>query len=84
MVSELAEYRRGREPGEVFGLIRDELLCCGAETAQIHHFDEEIESLEFALDWARPGDLIIFLDLGRDPALQARLAAGATSVSKPA
>ena len=30
IVSELAHYYRGRDPGEVYGLIRDELLCCGA------------------------------------------------------
>lgn len=73
VVSELASYHRGREHGEVFGVIRDELLRCGAGAQQIHHFDEELESLEFALDWAEPGDLIIMLDLGRDPAVRERL-----------
>ena len=74
VISELAEYRRGREPGEVFGIIRDELVRSGADKEQIHHFEEEIESLEFALRWARSGDLIILLDLGRNPAVHERLA----------
>ena len=73
VVSELADYRRGREPGEVFGLICDELKRCGARDEHIYHFDEEIQSLNFALDWARPGDLVILLDLGRDPAVHKRL-----------
>ncbi len=73
VVSELASYHRGREHGEVFGVIRDELVRSGARPEQIHHFEEELESLDFALAWAKPGDLIIMLDLGRDPAVRERL-----------
>lgn len=73
VISELADYRRGREPGEVFGIIRNELIRSGVSASRIHHFEEELESLNFALDWAQPGDLIIMLDLGRDPAVHERL-----------
>ena len=73
IVSELAHYYRGRNPGEVFGLIRDELLRCGASEDQIEHNDEEIESFDSALAWARPGDLVIMLALERSPALYERL-----------
>ena len=57
VVSELATYHRGREPGEVYGIIRDELIRVGASAEQIEHRDEETESLSAALDWAEPGDL---------------------------
>ena len=75
VVSELAEYHRGREHGDVFRLIRDELVANGANAEQIFHHEEEIESLDFALGWARPGDLVILLDLGRSDAVQERLSA---------
>jgi len=72
-VSELANYHRGRETGDVFAVIRDELLNCGADTGQIEHHDEEIESLNSALEWAEPGDLIVMLALERSPELHERL-----------
>ena len=73
VVSELAHYYRGREPGEVFGLIRDELLACGADDEQIEHNDEEIESFDSALEWAQPGDVVIMLALERSPELYQRI-----------
>ena len=70
IVSELAHYYRGRGPGEVYGLIRDELLSCGAREDQIEHNDEEMESFESALAWAQPGDLVIMLALELTRALR--------------
>ena len=72
-VSELAVYHRGREHGDVFGIIRDELLGQGAEDSQIVHNEEELESLQDAIDWARPGDLVIMLALGGAGPVHARL-----------
>jgi cyanophycin synthetase len=76
IVSELAHYYRGRGPGEVYGLIKDELLRCGAREDQIEHNDEEIESFDSALAWAQPGDLVIMLALERSPELYERIGAG--------
>ena len=75
IVSELAHYYRGRGPGEVYALIRDELLSCGAREDQIEHNDEEIESFDSALAWAQPGDLVIMLALERSPELYDRIRA---------
>jgi len=72
-VSELAKYHRGREEGDVFAVIKDELLNCGADARQIEHHEEEIESLNSALEWAEPGDLIVMLALERGPELHERL-----------
>ena len=72
-VSELAKYHRGRAHGDVFRLIRDELLKQGATDAQIVHNEEELETLDAALDWAQPGDLVIMLALGGATPVQARL-----------
>jgi UDP-N-acetylmuramyl tripeptide synthase len=75
IVSELAHYYRGRGPGEVYGLIKDELLRCGAHEDQIEHNDEEFESFDSALAWAQPGDLVIMLALERSPELYERIGA---------
>ena len=72
-VSELATYHRGREHGDVFGIIRDELLKSGAKDSQISHHEEELESLQGAIDWAQPGDLVIMLALGGATPVHARL-----------
>ena len=73
VVSELEAYARGRSRGEVFGIIRDELINCGARKDQIQHFMEETASLDAALDWAQPGDLIIMLALSDREAIQDKL-----------
>ncbi|MDH3373900.1 MAG: Mur ligase family protein [Gammaproteobacteria bacterium] len=78
-VSELAKYHRGREEGAVFAVIRDELIACGARADQIEHHMEEIESLDAALQWAEPGDLIVMLALERSPELYENLRALAGS-----
>ena len=72
-ISELAKYHRGREEGEVFAVIRDELINRGAAPEQIEHHMEEIESLDSALQWAEPGDLIVMLALERSQELYDKL-----------
>jgi cyanophycin synthetase len=82
IVSELEEYARGREPGVVFGIIKDELLRCGAREDQIQHFMEESESLDAALEWAEEGDLIIMLALsGAQPVIE-RLTAASDALTQ--
>lgn len=73
VVSELAAYHRGREHMEVYEIIRDELLRCGAAAKQIAHFETEMESFLAAVDWARPGDLVIMLALGGASSVQQKL-----------
>jgi len=75
IVSELANYYRGRNPGEVYSVIRDELMRSGARPEQVLHYDLEVDSLDAALAWARPGDLVIMLALGDPAAVRARLEA---------
>ena len=73
VVSELAAYHRGREHGDVYGIIKDELLRSGADQSQIHHFETEMESFMSAIDWAEPGDLVIMLALGGAAPVQEKL-----------
>ena len=64
VVSELPKYYRGREPGEVFAVIRRTLKEQGLDDDNIRHFEQELESFDHALEWAEPGDLVIMLALG--------------------
>jgi cyanophycin synthetase len=73
VVSELAAYHRGRQHGDVFAIIKDELMRCGADDSQIEHNESEMESFMSAIEWARPGDLVIMLALGGAAPIQARL-----------
>ena len=82
-VSELAKYHRGREPGAVFKVIREELIASGAAAEQIEHHMEEIEALDSALAWAQPGDLIVMLALERSPALYEKLQQLSSLQAKP-
>lgn len=72
-VSELAKYHRGRDEGAVFAVIRDELIACGADADQIEYHMEEVDSLDSAMKWAEPGDLVIMLALERSQALLDKL-----------
>lgn len=72
-VSELEHYRRGRAEGEVFSILRDELMKAGARDDQIRHFEEEFESFDAALEWAEEGDLVVILDLGRNSSIQEKI-----------
>ncbi len=64
MISELSDYHRGRDHGDVFAVIKDELIAAGASASQIVHNEEELQSFIAALGWAEPGDLVIMLALG--------------------
>ncbi len=75
MISELADYHRGREHGDVFELIKSELLAAGADASQVGHWEEEMESFSAALAWAQPGDLVIMLALGGAAPILAQLRA---------
>lgn len=68
-ICEMADYYRGRESGEVYKLLRDELLNSGARADQVTHTQRESESLELAMAMAGEGDLIIMLALSEAKSL---------------
>lgn len=59
VIKELDGFRRGREVGEVPGLLRSELLRLGAEPDQLGTAVDEISGVEEALRWARGGDVLV-------------------------
>ena len=52
-------YRRGRDLGEVPGLIAEELRRLGATADSLVHCASEAEAVRAALVWADDGDLLL-------------------------
>jgi cyanophycin synthetase len=58
VVKEDEAHLRGRAPGEVPGIIRDELLRLGLQEAALPVRDNELDAARCALEWARAGDVL--------------------------
>jgi cyanophycin synthetase len=61
LVKELPEMLRGRDPGEVPALLRDELLRLGAAPESVRIAGSELEGVREVLTWAQAGDLLVLL-----------------------
>ena len=59
LLKDMAEYLRGRAPGEVPALLGDELARLGAGADVVVRAGRDVEGARLALAWARPGDLLI-------------------------
>jgi UDP-N-acetylmuramyl tripeptide synthase len=59
VVKEIEGYLRGREPGEVPRIIRAALLRAGLPEAALPLSSTEVEAVRRALEWARPGDVLV-------------------------
>jgi UDP-N-acetylmuramyl tripeptide synthase len=59
VVKEDEAHMRGRTPGEIPGIIRAELLRLGFPPSALPLTDSEFAAARIALDWARPGDVLV-------------------------
>ena len=58
VVKEDEQHLRGRAPGEVPRIIRAELRRLGLPDSALPLADSEVEAAHYALEWARPGDVL--------------------------
>jgi cyanophycin synthetase len=58
VVKEDEAHLRGRAPGEIPRIIRDELLRLGLQESALPERDNELDAALYALEWARPGDVL--------------------------
>jgi UDP-N-acetylmuramyl tripeptide synthase len=58
VVKEDEAHLRGRAPGEIPRIIRDELLRLGLPGSALPVRDNELDAARCALEWARPGDVL--------------------------
>ena len=61
VIAEHGDFLRGRQPGEVPRIIRAELLRQGLPPASVQVSASELEAARLALDWARPGDVLVLM-----------------------
>jgi UDP-N-acetylmuramyl tripeptide synthase len=59
VVKEMETYLRGRPPGQVPALLADEFSRLGVSEEAISWAGPEIAGVRRALEWARPGDLLV-------------------------
>jgi UDP-N-acetylmuramyl tripeptide synthase len=58
VVKELDSFRRGRQPGEVPGILRTALRRAGLPDQALPMYSTELDAVRCALDWARAGDVL--------------------------
>jgi UDP-N-acetylmuramyl tripeptide synthase len=58
VVKEDEAHLRGRAPGEIPRIIREELLRLGLQESALPERDNELDAARYALEWARPGDVL--------------------------
>lgn len=66
VVKELESYLRGREPGEIPAILRSALLRAGLPESAVLQRASEVEAARSALEWARPGDVLVLPVHGLD------------------
>jgi cyanophycin synthetase len=59
VLKEMDEYLRGRAPGEVPALLEQEFVRLGLSPASITRAGPDLAGVRSALEWARPGDLLV-------------------------
>jgi len=60
VVKENDAQLRGRAPGEVPRIIRNQLKRSGLPESALPVCNTEVVAARYALDWARPGDVLVF------------------------
>ena len=58
VIKENEGHLRGREPGEIPRILRDELVRSGLPDSALPICPSELEAARYALAWARPGDVL--------------------------
>jgi cyanophycin synthetase len=61
IIKEMGRYARGRDKGEVPGLLRRRFLQLGARAEILGYQEQEIEGVREAVEWSRSGDVLILL-----------------------
>jgi UDP-N-acetylmuramyl tripeptide synthase len=75
VTKEIPSKLRGRALGEVPAVVSAELLRLGASQEQLIYAVDEPTAVRLALEWARPGDLLVLLIHSHQAATLARLQA---------
>ena len=58
MLKDIDGFMRGREPGEVAGILQNALIEHGVPDGHIVKQLDEVEAVRTILDWAKSGDIL--------------------------
>ena len=61
IIKEMGRYARGRELGEVPGILRRRFLQLGARAEILSYQEHELDAVREAVQWSRNGDVLILL-----------------------
>jgi cyanophycin synthetase len=61
IIKEMARYARGRDPGEVPGILRRRFQQLGAPAEILAYQARELDGVREAVEWSRNGDVLILL-----------------------
>jgi len=61
IIKEMGRYARGRDTGEVSGLLRHRFLELGAPAEVLGYQEHELAGVREAVEWSRSGDVLILL-----------------------
>lgn len=75
LIKEQEKYLRGRAPGVIPGIMREALRAAGCPDERIGMHAGELDATRAALEWARPGDLLLVLALAQREEVLAYLTA---------
>ena len=59
VLKDIEGYMRGRQPGEVPAILRDELLIAGFTEDDLQVVLPEAEAAQALIEWAQPGDVLV-------------------------
>lgn len=69
ILKEMSKYLRGRAAGEIPAMMEAELLKAGAPSERIIHVGSELEAVQKAVAWSRPGDFLLLVTHGEREAV---------------
>ena len=61
IIKEMARYARGRDPGEVPGILRRRFQQLGAPADMLTYKAHELDAVREAVEWSREGDVLVLL-----------------------
>ena len=61
IIKEMGRYARGRDKGEVAGLLRHRFLELGARAEILGYQEQELEAVREAVEWSQNGDVLMLL-----------------------
>ena len=61
IIKHMLKYSRGRKSGETAEILKREFIKHGQDETRISMIEDELDAVDLAINWAKPGDLVLLL-----------------------